>query len=228
MAHLHAISVCHIDPETSMSTLCLDRQVHIWKSIQIMPWLILSLWNQACLQNWNISMSTVKHGNGQWRVSLYEVVWPIRVADHLTSAVSPCSDGNRKPSSSDSFLYTLPHFTNGNSAYVTATLKGPTIFAHSGKGPMLRWYRAQWLMTVRHLLWMMASSFSLTLVQNHKHLHAYNCTQMLLLQCWQHYDIRGLWLYKPMCLFSRYATWWQLWRWSPIWRNIPSPKRPWR
>ena len=137
MAHLHAISVCHIDPETSMSTLCLDRQVHIWKSIQIMPWLILSLWNQACLQNWNISMSTVKHGNGQWRVSLYEVVWPIRVADHLTSAVSPCSDGNRKPSSSDSFLYTLPHFTNGNSAYVTATLKGPTIFAHSGKGPML-------------------------------------------------------------------------------------------
>lgn len=107
MTHLHAVSVCHIEPETSMSTLCLDIQVHIWKSIQIMSWLVLSLWNLCvacrvlnrvgrCLQNGNISMSTVKHRYGKWHVSVYEVVWPLRVADQLSTEVSCCTDGNLK------------------------------------------------------------------------------------------------------------------------------------
>lgn len=94
-------------------------------------------------------------------------------------------------------------------------LRDPQFFAHSGEWPMLR---------------SVVDDFQ-TSVMDDGIIFQPNPSsesQMLLLQCWQHYDIRGLWLYNTMCLFSRYATWWQLWRWSPIWRNIPSPKRPWR
>lgn len=36
------------------------------------------------------------------------------------------------------------------------------------------------------------------------------------------------WHYDDVMSLARYATWWWFWRWSPFWRSIQSPKRPWR
>lgn len=56
MVHLHVISVFHIEPETSTSTLCLKKQVFIRKYIQMMHCAFFSLCSQ-CIMRLEVSES---------------------------------------------------------------------------------------------------------------------------------------------------------------------------